>query len=378
VRFWDQWLKDRDSGFMKEPRLAIFVREGHLPDVALKTTPGAWRYEDWPIKRAKILELFPTRTRALRPEPARPAEETLKYVPSFGWAAGAWWGEPTPDMRPDDAGALVFDSPVLQDTVEIVGFPRLRLRAAVDAPLAHFVARIEDVNPDGTVSLVAGGALNGSQRDDPEKPEALPVGEPVTLELDLHFTTWTFATGHRIRLAVTNAQFPMLWPTPHAMTLRLLLGPEATRLQLPLIPKETRPVPSFPPPEPREERPDARTTACDTWPDGEREVRKDLVRGTTAVEWRADCAYEIGSRSLATHERNVYTTRDEAPAESSFEGEESHSIRLEGGRAIKLESRLEVRSDATDLRVVFTRKIYEGDRLVRERTWDEKIPRRFQ
>jgi hypothetical protein len=145
-----------------------------------------------------------------------------------------------------------------------------------------------------------------------------------------------------------------------------------------LIPKENRPVPAFPAPEPREERPDAKTGACDAWPDGQREVRKDLVRGTTAVEWAANCAYEIGSRSYETRERNVYTTRDAAPAESGFEGEESHLIRMEGGRAIKLESRLSVRSDAADFQVVFTRKIYEGDRLVREKTWDEKIPRRFQ
>jgi predicted acyl esterase len=169
VRFWDHWLKDRDTGFMKEPRFAVFVREGNPPDSALKATPGAWRYEDWPIKRAKILELFPTRTRALRPEAARPAEEALRYVPSFGWAAGGWWGEPTPDMRPDDAGAWC-------STARAAGgcrdrrLPARAIRAAVDAPLAHFVARIEDVNPDGTVSLVAGGAMNGSQRNDPRSP----------------------------------------------------------------------------------------------------------------------------------------------------------------------------------------------------------------
>jgi predicted acyl esterase len=378
VRFWDHWLKDNDTGFMKEPRLAVFVREGHAPDAALATTPGAWRFEDWPIKRAKVLELFPTRTRALRPEPARASEEALRYVPSYGWAAGLWWGEPTPDMRPDDAGSLVFDSPVLQEKVEIVGFPRVRLRAAVTAPLAHFVARLEDVHPDGTVSLVTGAAVNGAQRNDPGKPEALPVGDPVTLDLDLHFTTWTFLPGHRIRLAVTNAQFPMLWPTPHPVTMRLQLGPDATRLQLPLVPNESRPVPSWRAPEPREERPDARTEACEAWPDGSREVRKDLVKGVTTVEWRGHCTYEIGSRRFETAERNTYTTRDETPADSAFEGDESHVIRLEGGRVLKLVSRLEVRSDAKDFRVVFSRSVHENGTLLREKTWDERIRRHFQ
>jgi hypothetical protein len=145
-----------------------------------------------------------------------------------------------------------------------------------------------------------------------------------------------------------------------------------------MIPKENRPAPSFPPPEPREERPDARTGPCDTWPDGQREVRKDLVKGVTTVEWRANCVYEIGSRKFETAERNTYTTHDDNPADSSFDGEESHVIRLEGGRLLKLVSHLEVRSDAKDFRVVFSRTLHENGSLLREKTWDERIPRQFQ
>jgi hypothetical protein len=373
-------LSDRSvvDRIMAEPSFAVFVRSGHGPNAALQTTPGEWRHEEWPIRRTRSLELFPTRTRALRPEPSRPAEEALRYVPSFGLAAGGWWGEATGDMRQDDAGSLVFDSPPLQEGVEIVGFPKVRLRAAVDAPLAHFVARLEDVQPDGTVSLVTGGALNGAQREDPQAPLALPLGEPVDLELDLHFTTWTFAPGHRIRLAVSNAQFPMIWPTPHAMTLRLLLGPDATRLRLPLVPPEARSAPAFAPPEPQELHPDARTLSCDSWPEGVREIRKDLVRGTTTYEWRGQCGFEIGSRRFESRERNTYETRDDRPALSSFEGEEVTRIRLEGGRVLRLESRLSVRSDAADFHATFTRRLFENEALLREKTWDEKVPRQFQ
>src|SRR6185295_7863444 len=108
--------------------------------------------------------------------------------------------EPTGDMRPDDAGSLVYDGPVLDESLEIVGFPKVKLRASVDAPLAHFVARLEDVHPDGRVSLVAAALLNGSQREDPQRPRALVAGEPADLAFDLHFTTWTFRPGHRVRL----------------------------------------------------------------------------------------------------------------------------------------------------------------------------------
>ena len=60
VRFWDKWLKDRETGIMDEPSFAVFVRSGHGPDAALKTTPGEWRHEDWPIRRTR----FDTGTRA--------------------------------------------------------------------------------------------------------------------------------------------------------------------------------------------------------------------------------------------------------------------------------------------------------------------------
>jgi len=51
VRWWDTWLKGRDTGILDEPPLAVFVRSGHAPNANLSSTPGQWRYEDWPIAR---------------------------------------------------------------------------------------------------------------------------------------------------------------------------------------------------------------------------------------------------------------------------------------------------------------------------------------
>jgi hypothetical protein len=280
-------------------------------------------------------------------------------------------------MRPDDAFSLVFDGDLLAETLEIVGFPRVRLRASLDAPMAHFVARLEDVHPDGRVSLVTGGLLNASQRKDPLRPEPLVPGEPADLEFDLHFTTWTYRPGHRIRLAVTNAQFPMIWPTPHPMTMTLLTGGATSWLALPVVPQAARAAPGLLPPEPREERPDARYLECEDWPAGRRELVRDLTRGETRYEWSSACEWEIGPRRYRSTERNAYRTSDQRPAESSFRGDESHLI-LMPGRALELRSVLEVRSDATSFLVTFTRRLLENDALVRERQWAETIPRAFQ
>ncbi|MBZ5574705.1 MAG: CocE/NonD family hydrolase, partial [Acidobacteriia bacterium] len=54
VRWWDYWLKGRDTGVLNDPRLLIYVQHWHSPDVTLKSGPGEWRHEDsWPPPEAR-------------------------------------------------------------------------------------------------------------------------------------------------------------------------------------------------------------------------------------------------------------------------------------------------------------------------------------
>jgi len=373
TQWWDHWLRGTPNGVGNGKTLAVFVRAGHPPDDRLKTTPGEWRLEEWPIRRTAWKRLFPAAERQLGSEPGAAGIEKLRYAPGYGIAAGLWWGEPTGGMRPDDAGSLVFDTPPLAEAIEVVGLPRVHFRVSADAPMAHWIARLEDVQPDGAVSLVAGGLVNASRRLDPLRPTPLAAGQPADLAFELHFTTWAFQPGHRIRLAVTNAQFPMIWPTPHAMTTALHFG-EASFIELPTIPFEKRPAPDLGAPEPRDERPDAKYLDCATWPEGARGFRRDLARGAT---WRGQCGWEIGPRRYHTSERNYYETTDTRPAESRFRGDESYRIRFPR-RSLELRSVLEVRSDEKSFYVTFTRRILENESLVREKQWAETIPRQFQ
>src|SRR5262249_44315760 len=160
------------------------------------------------------------------------------------------------------------------------------------------------VQPDGSVSLVTGAVLAASRRHDPLEPEPFVPGRSEDLALDLHFTTWTFQPGHRIRLAVSNAQFPMIWPTPHAMTATLRLGEGATTVDLPVIPFEERPRPVLRPPEPREERPDARYSECQSWPDGRLEIGREPVASKGTYQWEGECGWEIGPRRYRVSEKD--------------------------------------------------------------------------
>jgi hypothetical protein len=264
---------------------------------------------------------------------------------------------------------------VLEEGFEIVGFPRVRLRVSADAPLAHWVARLEDVRPDGTVSLVTGRLLNGSQRHSRLEPELLEPGEIYDLEIDLHFTTWTFKAGHRVRLAVSNALFPMIWPTPHPMTTELHLGVESTRMELPVIPPAERKVPAFLPPEPREELAEVRYLESVPWLDSY-EYKRDLWRTSTSVEWKSHSEFVNHGRRHRTNERNYYETNDNRPAESRFSGEARTTIDLED-RKLELRSTFDVRSDERNFYVRIIRHLFKDDDLLRQREWNETIPRMF-
>ncbi len=375
VRWWNHWLRGEDTGLLAEPRLLVFQRTGHAPDRNLGETPGFWRFEDWPVAGSRRDTLFLRDDRSLSkttPTTESPRTAELIYRPGFGVMAGDWWGEPTGDMRRDDVGSLVFDGPVLNSAVTILGMPEVHLDVVPGAPLANWTARLEDVGPEGEVSLVAGGALNGTQYCSTTEPERLAPGRTYSLRWELHFTTWVFKPGHRIRLAVSNAQFPMIWPTPYPMVSQLRFGP--SRVELPIVPAVSGyPSPELPRPEPRTERSDVRRLGS---ADPVERISYEPLKGVTSLEWANRSAWTIGPTKYDYTERELYQTTDADPARSSFLGVATHRVRPPG-RDLLLETTIDIRSDSTAFHVLVIRRLSSAGRLLREKHWDEAIPRVF-
>ena len=49
LRFWDHWLKGRDTGLMAEPKLRVWMNRSHAPDPCAQRRPGRWiAHRDWP------------------------------------------------------------------------------------------------------------------------------------------------------------------------------------------------------------------------------------------------------------------------------------------------------------------------------------------
>ena len=125
VRWWDYWLKGRDTGVLQDPKLVVYMRHWYPPDPNLPNVPGEWRREDaWPPRNTRNLELFPQSNHTLG-NPAGPSTvHQLKYVPTIGVEAGFWWGELLSDTRPVDAFSLVYDSAPLKEDLAILGSPQ--------------------------------------------------------------------------------------------------------------------------------------------------------------------------------------------------------------------------------------------------------------
>ena len=385
VRWFDHWLKGRDTGIMDEPRFAVYVREWHPPGPYLERAPGYWRWEEgWPIERIREQAFYPQPDHKLLPDRAPDTVHKLRYVPTIGIEAGGpvmWWGDIAHDQRPTDAFSLVYDSDPVQEDTEILGLPRAVLNVAADAPHANWFVRLSDVAPDGTVTQVAGAGFNGTHRKSARNPEALVPGEFFPLEIEMHFTSWVFPKGHRIRFAVHNAQWPMLWPTPYLMTTSLKLGGNSgSHVLIPFVPPAKRPAPEFLPPaeDPKLAGYESLDSGTSSGYGEISSVDRNPQTGevTVVATNTGGTRYPWGTQTY--REAIEHRTSDDHPENTSLLGTHRMEVKLDDGRVLLWEAELSFRSDLENFYYQYTRRLEENGEHIREKTWTDTIPRDHQ
>ncbi|MBN9333508.1 CocE/NonD family hydrolase, partial [Devosia sp.] len=205
VRWWDHWLKGKDTGVMNEPDLRAYINDSVAPTGTRTDAPGRWVGEaNWPSASIapKTLQLGGDHGLHTGSSPA--GMLTICSPQSHGKAGGEWMGtgcvgEHPTDQRLDDGSALVFDSLVQTESFDVLGAPVLKLRLASDKPVAQVSVRLSDVRPDGTVTRVSYQVLNLTHRDSHEQPEALVPGQFYDVSVKLNDCGHRFAAGHAIR-----------------------------------------------------------------------------------------------------------------------------------------------------------------------------------
>jgi putative CocE/NonD family hydrolase len=107
--------------------------------------------------------------------------------------------------RPD---MLVYSSAPLAEPLEVTGPLVVVLHAATSGPDTDFVAKLCDVEPDGTSRILAEGIRRGRFVGGFDGPRPLEPGRAYEYRIDLAATSNLFLPGHVIRLLVTSSSFP--------------------------------------------------------------------------------------------------------------------------------------------------------------------------
>jgi hypothetical protein len=154
---------------------------------------------------------------------------------TVGLAAPQWdpagWG--TGDTSDDDRRSLTFETEPLDRPLEILGAPATELEVSVDQPYGHLAVRLVDVAPGGSCRLITRGYLNLAFRRSLSEPQPVRPHVRMSVRVEMRSTSALIAPGHRLRLSVSGADFPLAWPPPGPLTMTLHL-PNG-RLLLPVV-----------------------------------------------------------------------------------------------------------------------------------------------
>jgi hypothetical protein len=278
------------------------------------------------------------------------------------------------DQRADDGKSACFDTAPLAKTTEILGTPAVELTLSVDRPVAFICVRLCDVALDGASTRVSYGILNLTHVvNGPAKPKRLVPGRQYKVRVPLIDTAYSFARGHRIRVAVSTTYWPLIWPSPEPVTLALVAGKSV--LELPVRPprREDRTPPRF---KQAEAAPGFTKTALE--PGGRnRVIRSDLGKRETVVEvtdFSGRNRYDDIDLIAEARSTERYRIVEDEPLSCTAEVTWTWGFER-GDWRIRTESRTHVSCTKKDFVIRARLEAYEGEARVFERDFEEKVPR---
>jgi len=279
-RWYDRWLKGEKNDVEDEPPVLIFVMGGGAGTINAEgrlNHGGVWRAEqEWPIARTEARTLYLRGDGTLSEKPAERDEPPLGYtfdpenpVPTLGGNMASFSSLPRPEEggpafeeippfgerasavlphvvnfvptgpmhqqeRPGLMGCrapypllaerpdvLAFQTPPLEEDVEVTGPISVRLWISSSAPDTDLTAKLLDIYPPSTdypggyhMNLVD-SILRCRYRNSWTQPEMMRPGEAYPITIALPPTSNLFRAGHRIRLDISSSNFPRLDVNPN-------------------------------------------------------------------------------------------------------------------------------------------------------------------
>ncbi|MDH2433640.1 CocE/NonD family hydrolase [Pokkaliibacter sp. MBI-7] len=377
LRWWDYWLKDIDTGIMDEPECTFYLQDGLPPKPFHPVRPGVWvQTSGWPDEAKVSRQRWYLTRSGLQPQAEALAEVRSVCSPlhtglHHGEYIPLWFGPDfSTDQRRDDANSLCFDSAPVSETLQILGDARLKLKVSVDQPCGQICVRLNDVAPDGKVSMITYGVLNLALRNDPAVLETPVPGETMDAEVVLDHIGYRLPVGHRLRVAIASASFPLLWPSPQLTTLSLRAALQ--ELDLPVYIGEPIDNP-FAAPE--------AATPCDLTmlePAGNRRtLSEDVATGTVTVHIDDNFGLtRFNDHGLWVRQRAIkdYSVQPYDPGSTRAE----FNWLYEAGRddwSVQVQSWMQVSCDSEQFHIEATQVASHNGEVVSNKTWSTSVPR---
>jgi len=211
--------------------------------------------------------------------------------------------------------------------------------------------------------------LNLTHRSSHEFPEALVPGQTMSARIVLDQCAYRVPAGHKLRIAVSTAYWPMIWPSPEPVRLDLA---KAT-LKLPLRRLAKSDEVSFP--EPEGATPWATEEIRPT--NSERHIGRDEKTGLVTLSITDDFGevrdldHGLANGSIV---RETWTIHPDDPLSATGATHWTQTL-SRNEWSVRTETFAEIRSDTENFMVSARIEAYEGEELVFERDFEQAIPR---
>jgi putative CocE/NonD family hydrolase len=363
ARWFGHHLRDDDNGVMDMPALTAFIRTE--PPFDGDQVTGYWRAEQaYPPSDMETTAIALAACEH-RPTTWRGPQWVGSHAPTWDRAGFA-----STDSSADDAASVTFTTPAFDSEVEILGTPEVELVVTTSASVGMVAARLLLVSPEGHSTLICRGSRNLVFPDDLSRPVAPAAGEPIRVRFPLMAASAIVPAGWRLRLALSGADFPVVWPPPEEFTLDV--DPEQSRLILPLVPaRDPATRLAVPPAGPEIEAPVVFEREDRSWSVERSDGRTEFTRQVGTTEYQPD-------RTDLTYiydQKWIVSIADHDPATMRAEAEVAIGLRRPGWDVATLGKMVMTGGDPIDLLIAVSAS-EDGEEIWR-REWTEAIPREW-
>lgn len=374
--WWNHWLNNQPIKILNNPNYQVYMMDGVLPDDVYDSRPGRWVAHNNLSQDNQTNKTLFLNWNGLNAVPGEEFELSLCSPQDTGTASGEycamWMGPELPsDQRYDDAGSIVFDSETLEEPQEIFGAPTVELEISVNRPQANVVVRLCELWPNGESTRITYGVLNLCHRDGHENPVALEPHRKYCINIQLDDIAYRVNLGNRLRVAISTAYWPLIWPSPELVTVLITSG--KSKLLIPFYNDIGTEVQKFA---------EAESTAPLEQnvlhpPSNTRVIERNLGTGETIVRLDDDYGkYETISHGLVSglHCKETYRINKDDP--QSCTSTSSWTCAVSRGKwTTRSESTTTLSCDGEKFFIQANLQAFENEKIVFEKSWNESVER---